>query len=124
MERADIAALAEGMVPFVRECVGEATAPLLARIAEVEARPVEKGTAGEQGPQGEAGPAGPPGPMGETNITLPPELAEQVASAVRLLHESPPIEQRAMQPASPPRVARIERDENGNLVPIYAETKS
>jgi hypothetical protein len=25
---------------------------------------------------------------------LPPELAEQVASAVRLLHESPPLKQR------------------------------
>jgi hypothetical protein len=29
-----------------------------------------------------------------TRIVLPPELAGQVASAVRLLHESPPLEQR------------------------------
>jgi hypothetical protein len=29
-----------------------------------------------------------------TKIALPPELAGQVASAVRLLHESPPLEQR------------------------------
>ena len=29
-----------------------------------------------------------------TRIALPPELAEQVASAVRMLHESPPLEQR------------------------------
>ena len=79
MQRTEIAALAEGMVPFVRECMSEA-------------------------------------------VKLPPELAEQVASAVRLLHESPPLEQRATpQPSHPPRVARIERDDDGNLVPIYAD---
>ena len=78
MDRIEIAALAEGMVPFVRECVSEAQ-------------------------------------------KLPSELAEQVASAVRLLHESPPTEQRAVLPSiSPPaRVARIERDEQGNFVPVY-----
>jgi hypothetical protein len=53
---------------------------------------------------------------------LPPELAEQVASAVRLLHESPPVIERS-EPQRPPlpRVTRIERDEDGNLVPIYDE---
>lgn len=76
MDRNAIAALAKGLVPFVRECVAEA-------------------------------------------VTLPPDLAEQVASAVRLLHESPPIEQRAQPPSPPPRVARIERDEDGNLIPVY-----
>ena len=75
MHESEIAALAEGVVPFVRECVSEAQ-------------------------------------------KLPPELAEQVASAVRLLHESPPIEQRNETPP-PPKVARIERDEQGNFVPIY-----
>lgn len=75
MERKEIAALAEGLVPFVRECVSEAQ-------------------------------------------KLPPELAEQVASAVRLLHESPARERAAPQPTSP-KVARIERDEEGNFVPIY-----
>jgi hypothetical protein len=86
MDHNEIAALAKGMVPFVRECAAEAF----------------------------------------TKITLPPELAEQVAKAVRLLHESPPIEQRneAPQLSSPPRIARIERDEQGNLVPIYDETQS
>ena len=51
MDDNDITELAKGMVPFVRECLAEATA-------------------------------------------VPPELAEQVARAVRLLHESPPLEQR------------------------------
>jgi hypothetical protein len=59
-----------------------------------------------------------------TKAVLPPELAEQVASAVRMLHESPPLEQRNnAPPASPARVARIERDEEGNFVPIYDETR-
>ena len=81
MDRTEIAALAEGLVPFVRECVSET----ISKAA-----------------------------------TLPPEIAEQVASAVRLLHESPPIEKAAMPPPPlPPRVTRLERDTDGNLVPIY-----
>jgi hypothetical protein len=84
MDRAEITALAEGMVPFVRECVAEAF----------------------------------------TKTVLPPELAEQVASAVRLLHELPPIQQRKEVQPPPSRVARIERDEEGNFVPIYDESQS
>jgi hypothetical protein len=40
---------------------------LTARLAELEARPIEKGDPGEKGPQGEKGtdgPVGPPGPVG------------------------------------------------------------
>ena len=48
MNEQEIAALAKGMVPFVRQCVSEA-------------------------------------------LKLPPELAEQIATAVRLLHETPPL---------------------------------
>jgi hypothetical protein len=73
MEHAEIAALAEGMVPFVRECIAEATA-------------------------------------------VPPELAEQIASAVRLLHESPTLRSEVLRP---PKVTRIERDADGNFVPVY-----
>jgi len=73
MDSTDLAALADGMVPFVRECVAEATA-------------------------------------------VPPELAEQIASAVRMLHESPAIEREAPRP---PKVTRIERDDDGNFVPVY-----
>jgi hypothetical protein len=54
---------------------------------------------------------------------VPPELAAQVASAVRMLHEAPALEQRDV-PRIPLRVARIERDEDGNFVPIYDETPS
>jgi len=61
------------MVPFVRECIAEATA-------------------------------------------VPPELAEQIASAVRMLHESPAIEREVPRPA---KVTRIERDADGNFVPVY-----
>jgi hypothetical protein len=82
MTEQEIAALAKGMVPFVRQCVAEA--------------------------------------FGKS--ALPPELAAQVASAVRLLHESPPIAQRSEPSRPSPKVARIERDENGNFVPVYEET--
>lgn len=55
--------------------------------------------------------------------SVPPELAGQVALALRLLHESPPIEQRSEAPQPLPRVTRIERDEDGNFVPVYGETQ-
>lgn len=58
-----------------------------------------------------------------SKTVLPPELAGQVASAIRLLHESPEIEQRREAPRSPPKVTRIERDEEGNFVPVYDETQ-
>ena len=92
MDRDAIAALAKGLVPFVRETVTAAIAPLITRVAELEARPTEKGDAGERGPQGEPGLMGEPGPKGDSGelAPLPPELAEQVAKAVRLLHELPP----------------------------------
>jgi len=73
MDDNDITELARGMVPFVRDCVAEATA-------------------------------------------VPPELAEQIASAVRMLHESPALEREAPRP---PKVTRIERDDDGNFVPVY-----
>lgn len=58
-----------------------------------------------------------------SKTVLPPELAGQVALAVRMLHESPPIDQRREAPRVPARVARIERDDDGNFVPIYDETQ-
>ena len=73
MDDNDITELAKGMVPFVRDCIAEATA-------------------------------------------VPPELAEQIANAVRVLHESPTLEQRSERP---PKVTRIERDADGNFVPVY-----
>jgi hypothetical protein len=87
MHDEEIAALAKGMVPFVRECVDQA----ISKMAIVS-----------------------------------PELAEQVASAVRLLHEAPPIAERSetSQRPSLPRVTRIERDEHGNFVPVYSEPQS
>jgi hypothetical protein len=81
MTEQEISALAKGMVPFVRQCVAEAITPLAARLAEIEARPVEKG---ERGPQGDPGP---PGHIGHVS----PELALRIASAARLLHESPAL---------------------------------
>ena len=76
MDDNEITELAKGMVPFVRECVAEAT-------------------------------------------TISSELAEQVALAVRMLHEAPPVEQRNEPPRPSPKVTRIERDADGNFVPVY-----
>jgi hypothetical protein len=120
MTRDQITALAKGLVPFVREVVTEAVTPLGARIAELETRPVKRGDAGERGADGPQGPPGPKGDSGEL-VVVSPELAEQIKSAIHLLHESPPIVKRDDQPKwpSPPRVSRIERDENGTFVPIY-----
>jgi hypothetical protein len=51
-------------------------------------------------------------------VMLPPELAVEIASAARMLHELPPIVSRETPAA---RVMRIERDENGAFVPVYGE---
>jgi hypothetical protein len=109
MDRTEIAALAEGMVPFVREVVE----PIERRISALEARPIEKGDPGERGADG------PPGPKGDSGeiAMLPPELAEQVASAVRMLHEAPEIVRN--EAPRPTKVTRIERDADGNFVPVY-----
>jgi len=48
-------------------------------------------------------------------VAISPELAQQVASAVRLLHESPPITER--NPTA--KIIRVERDNDGNFVPVY-----
>jgi hypothetical protein len=122
MDDSDITELAKGMVPFVRDCVSEVVTPLTARIAEFEARPIP---VAEKGADGLPGPAGPPGPKGDNGelAMLPPELAGQVALAVRMLHESPPIEQRSSAPPPSTRVTRIERDADGNFVPVYDETQ-
>jgi len=54
-------------------------------------------------------------------VMLPPELAVEVASAARMLHELLPIVSRETPAA---RVTRIERDENGAFVPVYSEPQS
>jgi len=116
MHHDEITALAKGVAPFVRECVADALKAVDARLGELEARAPVPGPAG---PQGEAGARGEVGPRGESaDISLSPELAQQVANAVRLLHEAPPVT--APQKA-PPRIARIKRDEQGNFVPVYDE---
>jgi len=48
-----------------------------------------------------------------------PELAEQVASALRVLHESPDLVEAERDTPRPVRVTRIERDADGNFVPVY-----
>jgi len=50
---------------------------------------------------------------------ISPELAQQVSNIVRLLNESPPIEQAELK--TPPRITRIKRDEAGNFIPVYGD---
>jgi integrin beta 3 len=76
MDRTQIAMLAKGLVPFVREVMAESLAPLIARIAAIEtkgidnaipqkAEPGPRGEPGEIGPQGERGVEGAQGQQGE-----------------------------------------------------------
>jgi hypothetical protein len=108
-ERSLIEAQAQATIAEVRAGVAEKLAAFERQVADRLAMVRD----------GEPGPAGPPGPPGEKGdaTLLPSELAEQVASAARQLHELSPIGGRA--PSG--RVMRIERDEKGTLVPIYDE---
>jgi Collagen triple helix repeat (20 copies) len=69
-----ITALAKGVAPFVREVVADALAPFAARLAVLEALPVEKGEpgpAGDRGAEGPQGQQGLPGPQGELGSVGP-----------------------------------------------------
>lgn len=122
MDLSEVAALAKTTAVYVREAIAAEVVPLIARVAELEARPIEKGDTGPQGEDGPEGPQGPKGDPGELGATmLPPELVAEVARAARLLHELPPV---AVRSEGAPRVTRIERDETGAFVPIYDEPQS
>jgi len=56
------------------------------------------------------------------SLMVPLELAEEVARVERMLHESPPLEQPTETPRARLKVIRIERDADGNLVPVYNKT--
>jgi hypothetical protein len=65
MDHRAVKAMAQAIVPIVRDytddVVAKAMQPLFARMAALEARPVEKGEKGEKGDAGERGPQGEPG---------------------------------------------------------------
>jgi len=121
----EIAALAKALVPFVRQVITETETPINARIAELERKEGPPGPPGLQGDKGDKGEKGEPGRDGRdaelSNITVSAELAEQLAGAVRLLHEAPSVAERSEAPPRPtlPRITRVERDEQGNFVPVY-----
>jgi hypothetical protein len=59
-----------------------------------------------------------------TSMIVSPEIAAQVAEMVRMLHEASPLTEWSEPLRSlPPRITRVERDAQGNFVPIY-ETQS
>ena len=59
------------------------------------------------------------------SMIVSPELAQQIATAVRMLHEIPESENRSGVPTttSSPKILNIKRDDEGNFVPVYAESK-
>jgi hypothetical protein len=62
-----------------------------------------------------------------TKTMVPPALAEQIKTAIHMLHESPPIAQKVLPSASPlptPRPSRIERDDSGGYKLIYDEMQT
>lgn len=78
----DTKAIAAALAPIVRTHVAEATAPLIARIAELEKRQPERGEPGEPGRDGKDGADG---------RDADPVSDEQVAAAVeRYLAANPP----------------------------------
>jgi hypothetical protein len=93
---------AQAMIAELRTGIAEFQRMVADRI---EANRLEAARNDETGPTDENG----------ENARLPPELAEQIASATRQLHELPPLG----EIAPPPRVTRIERDESGAFVPVY-----
>jgi hypothetical protein len=72
MDLSEVAALAKTTAVYVREAIAAEVAPLIARIAVLEARPVEKGDTGPQGHAGPQGESGPPGPQGKPGPEGPP----------------------------------------------------
>ena len=129
MDRNAFAALAKEVVLHVNEVV----APLAARIAELEARPVEKGDAGPPGEVGPPGPQGEPGPQGPAGLegsvgALPASLVEQINSMREMLQEPLPVAPRAAlveeRPPEPRHATGSIITRAGDLVMFYSDGTS
>jgi hypothetical protein len=106
---------------------------LAGRIVALEARPAARdgrdgspGATGRDGAPGRDGEPGPPGKRGEPgpaaeSVQLPPELAEQVRDAIRLLYAPTPFPALTAQSGNGivQRPSRIERDGRGGYSVIY-----
>jgi len=68
MDQRHLEALLEGIAPVVREAIAQATAPLLARIAQLEAMPREAGPPGRDGRDGQPGVPGAAGLDGKDGL--------------------------------------------------------
>jgi len=68
MDQRHLEALLEGIAPVVREAIAQATAPLVARIAQLEAMPREAGPPGRDGRDGQPGVPGAAGLDGKDGL--------------------------------------------------------
>jgi len=119
-ERMLIEAQAQATVAELRAGIAELRAEALRKVEDVLSgvRPPERGEAGPVGPPGPAGARGEPGEPAH----LPPELAEQVRDAIRLLYAPTPFP--ALTAAQSgngimQRPSRIERDDSGGYSLVY-----
>jgi hypothetical protein len=105
------------------------------RVLALETRPAARdgrdgspGATGRDGAPGRDGERGPPGQRGEPGpaaepMQLPPELAEQVRDAIRLLYAPTPFPALTAAAQSgngaAQRPSRIERDDSGGYALVY-----
>lgn len=106
---------------------------MMARIAALEVRPVEKGEPGAVGPQGATGAPGPPGPQGPPGMegsagALPASLVEQINSMREMLQEPLPAAPRAaLVEERPPEIRHATGSivtRAGDLVMFYSDGTS
>ena len=137
MDDNELDALAKGMVPFVRECVTEATTPLAVRVVELEARQPERGEKGDSG-------AAPTieqiteaisalhveaivrdaltaeSHKGGIDVLAPQDVAAEMANATAMLAE-PFIDRSGAGKQFRPRNFRFERDAENRVVAAFEE---
>lgn len=121
----DTKALAEATAVIVREHVKAAVAPLIARIAELEAREPLKGDPGERGEKGEPGADGAPGRDADME-DVKALVVDEVAKAISGLPgpergEAGPQGEKGERGADGAGIADLMQDHEGNLIASFTD---
>lgn len=85
-----IKAVVGGLMPEFQEIMREATAPLSARIAELEAREIPEAIKGEPGEPGEKGEPGERGPAGEVDMDAVKAMIDEAVGALPAAEKGEP----------------------------------